>query len=108
MAEKKKDRPSVKQVFKTLFRFYSMTREYFFKYGIYRWFGGVASGSMGVLNAYLAGRMVGVALTGDMSELVRYAALLIGAVIVRTILGLVNEYTNAYYNIHSGKKMRTM
>jgi len=108
MTEQKENRPSGKQVFKTLFRLYGTTKEYFYKYGIYRWFGGVASGGMQVLNAYLAGRMVGIALSGDMNELIRYAGFLVGAVIARTILGLVNEYTNAYYNIHSGKKLRMM
>lgn len=108
MSEQKETKPSAKKVFKTLFRFYWTTREYFFKYGIYRWFGGVASGGMEVLNAYLAGRMVGIALSGDMNQLIRYASILTGAVITRTILGLVNEYSNAYYNINSGKKLRVM
>ncbi len=108
MTEQKESKPSVKKVFKSLFRYYWTTREYFFKYGIYRWFGGVASGGMEVLNAYLAGRMVGIALSGNMNELIRYAAILTGAVILRTILGLANEYSSAYYNINSGKKLRVM
>ncbi len=108
MTEKKEAKPSVKKVFKILFRFYGATKEYFFKYGIYRWFGGVASGGLQVFNAYLAGRMVGIAISGDMSALVRYSVILIGAVIVRTIIGLMNEYASSYYNIHSGKKLRVM
>ncbi|MCK5757671.1 MAG: ABC transporter ATP-binding protein, partial [Clostridiales bacterium] len=108
MTDKKETKPSVKKVFKILFRFYGTTKEYFFKYGIYRWFGGVASGGLQVFNAYLAGRMVGIAISGDMSALVRYSVILIGAVIVRTIIGLMNEYASSYYNIHSGKKLRVM
>ncbi len=108
MTEKKQARPSVKKVFGILIRFYGSTREYFFKYGIFRWFGGVASGGLEVFNAYMYGRMVGVALSGQISELVRYAALLMGATILRTIIGLLNEYSSSYYNIHSGKKLRIM
>lgn len=68
----------------------------------------MASGGLEVLNAYMYGRMVGVALSGQISELVTYAAILIGATIIRTIIGLINEYSSAYYNIHSGKKLRTL
>lgn len=108
MTEKKEARPSVKKVFRILIRFYGSTKEYFFRYGIFRWFGGIGSGGFEVLNAYMFGRMVGVALSGQINELVKYAAILIGATIARTLLGLVNEYSSAYYNIHSGKKLRTM
>jgi len=108
MADRKNTRPSTKEVLKTIRRYYWLTKEYFFKYGIYRWFGGVASGGMQVLNAYLAGRMVGVAISGDMNQLVRYAAMLLGAVIVRTTLGVVNIFNNLRYSIYSGKKLRTL
>ncbi|MBN1622939.1 MAG: ABC transporter ATP-binding protein [Clostridia bacterium] len=108
MTDSKKDRPSAGIVLKNIFRLYGLTREYFFKYGIFRWFGGIASGGLEVFFSYLMGRMVGVALTGDIKELVRYAAIIISATIIRTILGLVNEYSHSYYSIHSGKKLREM
>ena len=108
MRESKKERPSGKLVMKNIFRLYGLTKEYFFKYGIFRWFGGIASGSLEVFNAYLMGRMVGVALSGDMNELTKYAAVIIGATLTRTALGVINEFSHEYYSINSGKKLRIM
>lgn len=107
MSDKKIAKPSIKTVIGSIFRLYGFTKEYY-KWGFIRLLGGFASGSFSVLSAYLGGRMVGVAISGDKSQLINYAVISLGAIIGRSLLGIVNEYTNAYYNIYSGKKLRIL
>ena len=91
----------------TLFRFYATTKEHF-DWGALRMIGGVGSEIFAVLSGYLSGRMAGVALDGDLQVLARYAAVLVAAVLGRSLLAYGNEWTGQKYSVYSGEKLYSL
>lgn len=95
-------------VMRTIFRLYVSTKEFLIPWGGARFLGGIGAALLGVFSSYLMGRMVEVALSNDMTVLIRYAIFMVSMVVARVILSYVNILTQERYSYHSGRKLKRM
>jgi len=103
----KKEKISLKKVFKTLWRLYYMTKEHF-GWGFLRMLGGVASASLGVFSSWLLGNVIDVATSGSMNRFYHFALLIVMFFFARGIVNFINPLTGRRYSIYSGRKIRSL
>ncbi|MBT3272991.1 MAG: ABC transporter ATP-binding protein [Spirochaetales bacterium] len=105
MSQDTNDKPSFTHVMRSIFRLYALTSEYL-KWGILRFFGGIASAGIALYSHYVTGQLLDVALSADMKRFIQFAVLIGSVIIARSLINLVNPFTHEWYNIYSGRKLR--
>ena len=106
MGQETEDKPKLSHVLRTIFRLYSLTLEYFFKWGILRFIGGIASAGIALYSHWILGQLLDVALSADFQRFTRFALLIVSVVVTRTVINLVNTFSHEWYSIYSGRKLR--
>jgi ABC-type multidrug transport system fused ATPase/permease subunit len=104
--DKEKAKVKYKEVYHNIKRVYAFTKEWFWKWGIWRWAGGLVSASLNILIAQQMGKMLDIAVNADWKEVSRFIIILGSFVILRSINGYTNSLTHYRYCIHSGYKLR--
>jgi len=105
--EIKSEKTSIKKMFKTMGRFYWMTKEHY-GWGFLRQIGGVASATLGVTSSYIMGSIVDVSISGDMQRFYTFLMFVCLQFAGRGLVNFFNPLVGARYSIYSGKKIRTM
>jgi len=100
----KKENVKVKDVIKMMAKIYNDTAEHK-KWAIARWFGGIASGIIGVYQNYFIGSAVDIAITKDYQKLLSYIIALVLVFLVRTILQFTNPLMSYKYELGSYKTL---
>ncbi len=105
-AEKEKRKINWRETLLILKRFYKYTVEYFWQWGVWRFLGGLASASIGLLFNYRLGKVVDVIIDNDRQVAVKAMVLLVSLAVIRMIVGYTNSLTAYRYDILSGRKLR--
>lgn len=105
-AEKEKKKINWRETLLILKRFYKYTVEYFWQWGVWRFLGGLASASIGLLFNYRLGKVVDVIIDNDRQVAVKAMVLLVSLAVIRMIVGYTNSLTAYRYDILSGRKLR--
>lgn len=105
-AEKEKKKINWHETLLILKRFYKYTVEYFWQWGVWRFLGGLASASIGLLFNYRLGKVVDVIIDNDRQVAVKAMVLLVSLAVIRMIVGYTNSLTAYRYDILSGRKLR--
>lgn len=87
-------------------RYYQYTIEYFWQWGVWRFVGGFASATIGLLFNYRLGKVVDVIIDNDWQVAVRAMIVLATLAVIRMIIGYTNSLTAYRYDILSGRKLR--
>jgi len=87
-------------------RYYKYTIEYFWQWGIWRFIGGFASASVGLLFSYNLGKIIDIIVDNDWQAAVKAIIVLAFLAIFRMIIGYTNSLTSYRYDILSGRKLR--
>ncbi|MFA7674285.1 MAG: hypothetical protein WCY62_10595, partial [Clostridia bacterium] len=104
--DKEKSKVKYREVYRNIRRVYAFTKEWFWKWGVWRWAGGLVSASLNILIAQQMGKMLDIAVYADWEEVSRFIIILGSFVIMRSINGYTNSLTAYRYDIHSGYKLR--
>ena len=90
----------------TVKRLYTYSKKAFWKWGIWRWIGGLFSASLNILIARMIGQMLDIAVGGKWSEAITFIVLVSVFVIGRSVIGYTNSLTSYSYEAHAGYIMR--
>lgn len=87
-------------------RLYSYSQKAFWKWGIWRWIGGLFSASLNILIAWTIGQMLDIAIGGKWSEAITFIILISVFVLGRSFIGYTNSLTSYNYEAQAGYVMR--
>ncbi|MCK5129918.1 MAG: ABC transporter ATP-binding protein, partial [Clostridiales bacterium] len=78
------------------------------KWGILRMAGGVVSATIAIYGAWLTGRVIEIAMSGDKSQFWSYLIVLIIATVVRSVVSYLNPNASQRYGFLNGKTFRKL
>ncbi|WP_135554841.1 ABC transporter ATP-binding protein [Paenibacillus cymbidii] len=87
-------------------RLHTYTSRSFWRWGIWRWFGGLASASLNIMIARTLGKMLDIAISGIWSEAVTFMIWMAIFVLARTGIHYINILTNYRYRSEAAYLMQ--
>lgn len=89
-----------------VWRLYTYTGRSFWRWGIWRWLGGLVSASLNIMIAHTLGKMLDIAISGIWSEAVTFIIWMAIFVLGRTINGYFNALTSHRYHTEAAYMMQ--